>query len=167
MKTIFTTVAILVATWSLQAQVNQTDKDFMKHAAEGGIMEVKLGQLAASNGSSQEVKELGRMMEEQHTKANGELKALAAKKNVSLPADMTEKDQKTYKKLSALQGKDFDKEYSDCMVKDHKEDISKFKAEADKGGDADLKSWAAKTVPTLEHHLEMSKNTCKAVKNEK
>jgi putative membrane protein len=146
---------------------SEKDMKFAREAAEGSMMEIKLGELAQTNGSTAEVKSLGTMMITDHTKANDELKALAAQKNISLPGTMSDKAQKHYDKLAKKQGKDFDKAYAKCMVHDHKKDICLFKKEAKKGDDADLKQWASNTVPTLEHHKQMSEETCKAVHKNK
>ena len=76
---------------------------------------------------------------------------------------LSDKSQKKYNDLMEKTGKDFEDAYTDCMVKDHKDAVDKFKKQADKGEDADLKSWAAGKVAALEHHLEMAKATEKTV----
>ena len=145
----------------------ENDTEFAVAAADGGMLEVQLGQLAVANGSSEEVKKFGQTMIDEHGKANEELKALAATKNISLPGVLGEKNQKKYEDFAKLSGVEFDKEYCDFMVKDHKDDIDDFKKEADKGDDADLKSWAAGKVPVLEHHLMMAESAHKAMKDKK
>lgn len=142
----------------------ERDTEFAVAAADGGLLEVQLGQLAVANASSPEVKKLGQTMVDEHSKANEELKALAATKNISLPGVLSEKNQKTYEDLAKKSGLEFDKEYSSFMVKDHKEDIDDFKKEAEKGNDSEIKSWAAGKVSTLEHHLMMAENAHNAVK---
>lgn len=142
----------------------EDDAQWAVKAADGGMEEVALGQLAQTNGASPKVKELGKMMVDDHTKANEELKALAAKKNITLPAAMSENRQKDYDDLAKKTGADFDKAYTSMMVDDHQEDIDEFKKEGNDGKDAELKAWAAGKVATLEHHLEMAKAARDAVK---
>lgn len=142
----------------------EDDTKFAVAAADGGMLEVQLGQLAQANGSAPQVKQLGQMMVDDHSKANDELKQAAAQKNISLPATLSEKSQKTYDDLSKKTGADFDKAYASLMVDDHKEDINLFQKEADNGKDADLKTWAAGKIPTLQHHLEMAQAANDAVK---
>ncbi|MEI9920979.1 MAG: DUF4142 domain-containing protein [Bacteroidota bacterium] len=134
------------------------DAEFAVKAADGGMLEVQLGELAQSKGVSQQVKDFGKMLVEDHTKANEELKALAQTKNISLPTTLGEDCQKKYDDIASKSGKDFDQAFTDHMVKDHKKDIDLFKKEADKGDDPDLKSWAAGKVPTLQHHLDMARS---------
>ena len=135
------------------------DTEFMNEAASGGMMEVELGQLAANKAVSADVKKFAKMMVDDHTKANNELKSLAAQKGITLPAMLMEKHQKMVNDLTAKTGKEFDKEYMNMMVDDHKEDIDAFEKAAEKGNDADLKAFAAKTIPTLKQHLEMAEKT--------
>jgi putative membrane protein len=139
------------------------DAEFAVAAADGGLLEVQLGQLAVSKGSSEAVKKLGQSMVDDHSKANGELKTLAGQKNITLPATLSDKSQKHYDELSEKSGADFDKAYAKFMVEDHKDDIDAFKKEADKGNDPDLKSWAAGKISVLEHHLTMAEQTRDAV----
>jgi putative membrane protein len=139
------------------------DIEFAVAAADGSMLKVQLGRLAQTKSTTSEVKIMGQMMADNHGKANEELKTLAARKNITLPAVLSEDCQNTYNDLAAKTGKDFDDAYTDFMVRDHKEDIYEFKQEAEKGNDADLKSWAAGKVATLEHHLEMAKQTEEAV----
>ncbi len=140
------------------------DSSFVTKAAVGGLAEVKLGQLAILKASNGDVKSFGQQMADDHGKANVELKDLAAKKGFTLPTDVDAKHQATYDRLSKLSGAEFDRAYMQEMVADHNEDVSEFRREANSGSDADVKAWAAKTLPTLEHHLQMAESTNAKVK---
>jgi putative membrane protein len=140
------------------------DTEFAVEAADGGLLEVRLGELAQANAASEKVKELGRMMVTDHSVANDELRNLAAQKNISLPATLGDKKQKIFDKLSAKKGEEFDEAYTDLMVDDHKKDIRKFMDEAERGKDPELRTWASNKVPTLQHHLSVSEKTKDEVK---
>jgi len=140
------------------------DQEFLVEAASGGLMEVELGQLAKTNASSPKVKEFGARMVTDHTKANNELKTLAASKNITIPTTPGEKHQAHIDELKNKKGADFDKAYMSMMVDDHKEDVSKFDDEANKGNDAEIKAFAARTVPVLREHLQMATSVNDAVK---
>lgn len=143
----------------------EKDTDFAVDAADAGMLEVQLGQLAVSNASSPQVKQFGQMMVDDHTKANDELKALASELNYSLPASLSDKSMKVYNKLAEKSGTDFDKAYIDQMVDDHKDVLDKFKKEADNGKEARLKQWASEKIPALQHHLELAESAKETVKN--
>jgi len=130
---------------------------FLTEAAQGGMAEVELGKLASQKSQNAEVKKFGQMMVTDHSAANTELKALAAKKNVTIPADMGSTHKSTMDSMSKLTGAEFDKEYVDHMVDDHEEDVSKFQKQADNSSDPDVKAFAMKTLPTLKKHLDAIK----------
>lgn len=133
---------------------NVPDGDFMLEAASGGLMEVELGKYASTNAASARVKQFGRMMVTDHTKANTKLKAIAGKKDVTLPTAPTGEQQTHVTDLTAKKGADFDKDYVDMMVEDHKEDVSKFEDEAKNGKDPEVKAFASATLPVLQKHLK-------------
>jgi putative membrane protein len=133
------------------------DQKFVLEAAMGGMEEVQLGQLAVSKAASDDVKQFGQHMVDDHSKANDELKALAASKNITLPTELAGKQKADYDKLSKLSGAAFDREYMKMMVDDHNKDVAEFQKESTSGKDPDVKAWAAKTLPTLQQHQTMAK----------
>jgi putative membrane protein len=144
-----------------KGKLSGDDADFVKAAASGGMMEVQLGKMAAEKASNSQVKEFGRRMQKDHSKANDELKKIAAKKDVKLPAELDAKHKATVNKLSKLKSEEFDREYMEAMVDDHKEDLEKFQQQADKGKDPELKKFAQDHVPILKKHLELAEQTQK------
>ncbi len=138
------------------AGARSDDETFLKKAAEGGMAEVQMGQLAQQNGQSQQVKDFGQRMVTDHSKANDELKQVAQQENVTLPTSPSSHDQAEYNKLSKLHGEAFDKAYAKMMVSDHKKDISEFQREADSGDNPAAKNWASETLPTLKEHLQLA-----------
>ena len=135
----------------------KADWKFAVDVADAGMLEVELGKLALTKAVSPEIKNLAQTMVTDHTKANEELKNLTAQKNISIPAALSDKSQRKYDDLNGKSGRDFDKAYAGAMVDDHKDVVDWFQKESEKGNDPDLKAWAAEKLPTLEHHLEMSK----------
>jgi len=157
-------VAILFAVPSVRADDNtmsSKDSKFVMEAIAGGETEVALGKLAVDKGSSADVKAFGQKMIEDHTKANDELKELAKSKNLDLKKGedrAIKMEQKNSDKLTKKSGDEFDKAYVDLMVKDHEKDVKDFEKASKDSDDADLKAWAAKTLPTLQEHLQSIKD---------
>ena len=133
------------------------DLAFMNDAAPGGMAEVELGKLAAAKAQNAEVKIFGQKMVEDHSKANEELKQLAAQKKVTLPPDVMPKHKEIMDKLSKLSGADFDKEYVKAMVEAHEKDVAAFENVSKTAADADVKAFATKRLPSLKMRLEMIK----------
>lgn len=138
--------------------MNSADSTFAMKAAQGGMAEVKMGQLAADKASNPDVKAFGQQMIDDHTKANNNLKSIAQGENMTLPSDLNAKDQATYDKLSKLSGPEFDKMYVKDMVKDHEEDVKEFQKEAKSGKDPQMKNFASTTLPVLQGHLSKIKS---------
>lgn len=152
---------------SSRSKVDAADRSFMRKAARGGMLEVELGKVAQQKAMNDQVKQFGARMEQDHSKANGELKQIAANKGVDLPAAPNKKEQKEMDKLKNMSGAEFDRAYMKHMVADHKKDIAAFEREAKDGRDADVKSFAEKTLPTLRQHLEMAQQAQKTVQRAK
>lgn len=166
------------------SRVSSMDRRFVTEAAEAGMAEVAHGQLAVQRASNQEVKDFAQRMIDDHTKANQELMQLAMSKGISMPNDktmqstkqtgqtgaqmsgqMTEqqaqlkgKHREMMDKLAKLSGADFDREYMRGQVKDHEKAVSLFERQSTSGNDAELKAFAAKTLPTLREHHQMARD---------
>lgn len=139
-----------------EGNASQADLDFANEAANGGMAEVALGQLAQKKATDPKVKEFAAMMVSDHTKANEELKALASSKDISLPTVPSEDKQQVEEKLGALSGAEFDQAYIKQMVEDHKKTVALFETASTSVNDSEIKSFIDKTLPTLKTHLEHS-----------
>lgn len=149
---------------SATSSLDRADRRFVENAAMGGKVEVELGQIAQRQGASDAVKQFGSRMVQDHGKANDELKALAATKNITLPAEPDRSHRRKAEQLSKLSGVEFDRAYMAEMLSDHRKDVAAFKRTSERSGDAELKAFAARTLPTLQEHLKMAESTHDAVK---
>ncbi len=155
---------------SRQAQRGQfSDKDyrFVQSAAEGGLEEVQLGQLAQQKGVSQAVRSFGERMAADHGKANNELQQLASQKGAALPSQLSHSENSTLRHLQNAKGADFDKAYARDMVSDHKKDIREFERAAKDVSDPQLRAWIQQTLPVLEQHLTLAEQMEASVRNGK
>ena len=129
--------------------------DFVNEAATGDMFEIQSSQLAAER-TKGEVQAFANQMVTDHTKTTSELKGMAPQLEVSLPTQMTSSQQSMLDKLKGLQGDDFAKQYMDDQVSAHKDAVSLFQRYGKGGADNKLEAWADKTLPTLQHHLDMA-----------
>jgi putative membrane protein len=134
--------------------LSKADSSFVMEAAVGGLMEVQAGQIAQQNGQSQRVKDFGGMMVTDHSKANDELKSYASSHGINIPDSLPSDKQKHINAMKNMKGAAFDKHYVSMMVDDHQKDVAKFKKESTGANDAQLKTWAANTLPVLQKHLD-------------
>jgi putative membrane protein len=148
-----------LATLALAACGGPSTPDFIQKAATSDMYEVQAGKLAADKGQSDAVKQFGQQMVDAHSKTTEELTGIVKSKNikVDLPTKLDDKHQKLIDDLNTASAKDFDKTYADQQVDAHKEAASLFNKYAENGDDPDVKQFAAKTLPVVEHHLEEAK----------
>lgn len=132
---------------------NDSDAQFLMDAAEMQHKEIRLGQLAQQKGNAAHVKELGKMMEDDHSKAFSELQTLAQSKSIAVPTSATEDSMDTYGDLNDKTGNDFDKSYSDLMVEHHEDAIELYENAVSDSEDANIRAWASEKLPGLRTHL--------------
>ena len=139
------------------------DKEFLKHAGSGDMLEIRLGQYASQNARSDDVKKFGEHMVGDHTKAKDQMLTLTTQQPLEIPKALSEDDQQTLDRLETLIGADFDKAYIATMIEDHQNDIAQFEKEVSEGSDTIVKAFAERTLPVLKHHLEMAQNLGKSI----
>jgi len=147
------------------AMFNDKDNEFLNEAIKGGSMEVELGQYASEHAVNARVKSFGAMMVTDHAAANQELKMMAeGKSNMASDTAVEQKHLMMITDLKKEKGVKFDRKYINGMVEDHEKDTDKFRKYAQNGENAELKAFAAKTLPILEMHLDSAKKIKDAIK---
>ena len=133
--------------------------DFVAKGAMSDMYEVQAGKLAAEKGQSDAVKQFGQQMVDAHTKTTDELMGIVKSKNikVDVPTKLDSEHQKLIDDLNSASAKDFDKTYASQQVDAHQNAVKLFKKYAEDGDDPDVKQFAAKTLPAIEHHLDEAK----------
>jgi putative membrane protein len=148
-----------------QAKLNQSDERMLKQLAQAYLAEIALGKLAQDKAQSNEVKSFAKKMLDDHMRAQDELKQLAQSKGVSLPGEADRQQQSVEKKLAALSGEKFDRQYmnheSTRALKDTHRLLERINSKAE---DADLKSYASKIIAAVETHQQMANDTRKNLK---
>src|SRR6202166_1289963 len=134
-----------------------TTADFVKEVAVSDMFEIDSSKLAQDKGNASEKKFAAQMITD-HTKTSTELKGLVSsgKVKAEVPTALDSSHQSKLDKLKDESGKDFSSDFDSIQVSAHKDAVSLFERYAKGGENADLKAWAGKTLPTLQHHLEMA-----------
>ena len=129
---------------------------FVNHAATGGMAEVEMGKLAGAKASSPDVKKFAEQMVSDHTKANEELEKIATGKSLKVPTALDAEHKAKLETLSKKTGAEFDKAYMQAQVSGHEKMQQLLSDEAKNSKDADLKTFAEKTLPTVKEHYQMA-----------
>ena len=140
-----------------------TTADFVKEVAISDMFEIESSKLAEQKGNTQE-KSFAQQMVADHTKTSSDLKQMVSggKVKAELPSTLDSSQQSKLDKLKDASGKDFSSDFDSDQVSAHKDAVSLFERYAKSGDNADLKDWAGKTLPTLQHHLDMAQELGKA-----
>jgi putative membrane protein len=134
-------------------------QDFVDKAAVSNKFEIDTSQLALEYGKSDDVKKFAKEMIEDHTKVGEEFKSTLKDANITPPADSLDlTHQAKYAKLRVFTTEaGFDSSYVAQQLAAHEEAVQLFKDHAANDPTPAIKDFAAKTLPKLEHHLEMVK----------
>jgi putative membrane protein len=143
--------------------VSPTTADFVKEVAISDMFEIASNKLAQDRGNAAE-KSFASQMVTDHTKTSTELKGLVSsgKVKAEVPTALDSSHQSKLDKLNGEGGKDFSSDFDSMQVTAHKDAVSLFERYAKGGDNPELKTWSAKTLPTLKHHLEMAQNLKKS-----
>ena len=171
MKTVFVGVLLMTFAIALQAQQPSpkasasaaADHLFVTKAAQANVAEVELGKLALQKTQRDDVKKFAQMMIDDHTKAGDELKAIAGRKSINVSSDLDAEHKALHDRLSKMSGATFDQTYMKAMADGHRKVAADVRRESQSGKDAEVKAWAAKTLPTIEAHLKEADSVNKAV----
>jgi putative membrane protein len=153
MRLALTTMAVACGMFALQAVAQNATQDFVTKVAISDMFEIQTGKLAAQKGNA-EVKSFGQRMVKDHTKTSQELKSMLGKSKVKVPTALDAEHRAKLGKLEKLSGDQFNSNYASMQVEAHQEAVKLFETYSSSGDDAELKAWAAKTLPTLKDHLE-------------
>ena len=140
-----------------------TTQEFLQKAAEGQQVEMAFGQLAAERADAAEVKAFGVQMMDDHRKTSVEIRQLASKEGVTLPAELTGKHKNKKDEFAQLSGTDFDRAYMRYMVRDHMKDVKEFERSARAIKDPRVQQWAEGTLPLLKQHLRKAQQVAAAI----
>jgi len=153
---------VLLASSAAAKAAGTSAATFLQAAAQIDVAEVNAGNLAQKNSDNADVKNFGQMLVADHGKHLAAVGDLAKSMGISVPDQPPAAEKAEADKLKKLSGAAFDREFVNHMVEGHKMAITAYEAEA-KAGNADTSALAQKTLPALQHHLEMAEALQKAL----
>lgn len=161
---------MLASAFAVQLPSGQTvpvaanDKDFIVFAAETDLAAARYGQLARQRAVSEEVRQFGQMLDDEHRENLKRLTAIGSKTGAEVPDTLDVKRMKTLRNLQRAKVKSFDHQYLKSVVNDHESALESFKQAADHSSSQDLAAYAKDTLPKLEQHLKEAKQLAASAK---
>jgi putative membrane protein len=162
MRSTLTAALIAAAVGASAAQAAAADRpstNFMHQAARASRAEVELSRLALERSNDPEVRRFADQMVNEHTRSNASLVELARRERVTLPLNMDAAHRAALNRLRRLSGQSFDRAYTSQMARDHEQVVVLFRTQArSRNRDRDVREWADRMLPTLEHHNRMARD---------
>ncbi|NNM75914.1 DUF4142 domain-containing protein [Sphingomonas sp. ID1715] len=136
-------------------QAPQAATDFAAAAAASDLFEIESSKLAQSQGERAEVKSFAAMLVKDHTKSTADLKAIAAKEDLTLsPPTLAPDMQSKIDALKSAKGAAFDTLYLTQQIPAHETALKLHQGYAQSGDNAVLKDFASKTSTVVSKHLD-------------
>lgn len=141
---------------STQAQAaSMNPQEFANAAAMSNMFEIQSSQLALKQTKNKDVLDFANRMITDHTKAGQDMQAAAEKQQVTVPSQLDQTHQQQLQQLQGLKDQQFDQAYIQMQLAGHQQAVQLFQQYSQSGPDGDLKTFATKTLPTLQSHLDM------------
>ena len=139
------------------------DRDFLIQAASANHAEIAINQLAYKKAVSTPVKDFADMLVKDHQSAYDQLAELLKNRKLGVVTGLEKNTKDTLDRLGKLEGKDFDREYLQCMIREHKNAVALFEGQANNGKEADIREYAKRLLPSLQKHLKKAQELNKKV----
>jgi putative membrane protein len=139
-------------------KAGEEDAQYVVNAYSDGLFEIRMAERIKDRASTSDVKELANSMITSHSKLNDDLAALAQRKQISLPQDLTAAQQSEIDRIAEKSGRDVDVAYVDKLVSMHKDAISLFEKVSANGNDPEIRTQFNAALPELRHHVDMAMN---------
>lgn len=136
---------------------DEESSSFLVRAANGGMKEMQLGEIARQKAVNQKVKDFGAMMVKDHSAEIGLVKAMAARRNVTLPTTVGDQEKEEINNLNKKSGSEFDRAYMKNMIRNHTKKINLFEDASDKVKDTEVKTFIDNALPHLRNYLDSAK----------
>ena len=136
------------------AAVTQSEEEFMAKAAQANMTEIEVARIALQKSANDEVKEYANVIKSDHTSALEDLAELMEEKNVAQPRAIDARTQQDIDRMNNLTGGEFDREFINMMVTDHRKAIELFRDQQSSAQNRDVKKYVDKVLPNLEVHLD-------------
>ncbi len=137
--------------------LSSADQELMLQVAKGGMMQLEVSKVVASEATSEAVRKLAQSEVEEQTVLSEKLIEMATAKGVTLPPSPDPQTKAMLTKLQDMKGTELDRYYvQESGVKGHQQ-LDKVMSRVESSAtDAGLKSLAQAAHPLVKTHLEVS-----------
>lgn len=134
------------------------DRKFMEDAAHAGAFEIEASKLALQRKTTLDVRTFAQRMVDDHERVAEELRALADRHGVRVSNEPSVPQKAKLKILKERRG-GFERAYVDeVAVSAHEDAVKLFEKASHEATEPDVKAFAQKVLPQLQHHLSLGKD---------
>lgn len=128
------------------------DARFLVDAASYNLLAMKLAEEAIKSGYSASVVSMARENLKEHEEMGKELKKLARKEDIVLPAELSSEHQRLLAELSSSDRREFDRTYIRILGDIGQQDGEKFESMATEAKSEEIRAFAARKLDHFESH---------------
>lgn len=139
------------------AETPTSDQAFYDEAAISSLFDLMTSELALQRSEDPQVRQFAQTLLHNQDAANARLKALAQRKNVSLPVTLDEERHRLLSELTQTPGPHFDDSYLSQMEAGQHAAQKQFKEAILKAADPDVRRFAGSVLSSLWHHTDLLK----------
>lgn len=138
-------------------RLSAADVRFVQEEAAAGSGLLALSKLGVEHAQHSEVRNFATTLAADQSRAGAQLAALAFRKGTELPEEAASTRKERQADFQGLSGAEFDRKFLSRVINGYEREIERYKDAASGAGDADVKAWAAKMLPTLQFRLEQAR----------
>jgi putative membrane protein len=135
------------------AAVSGQDTTWMQAAHQGNLAEIAAGRAAQQSATGAQVKQLGAMFVQDHTRLDAQLTQAAQRLGVQLPPAPTPQQQQQLAAVQQKTGQAFDAAWISTQIAAHVTTIAATQRELQGGSDATVLGLARAATPVVQQHL--------------
>lgn len=133
------------------------DTAFIRAAAGGDLLEVRLGSLARSRAADPAVKAFASRMATDHGSMREQWAALLRDNDLPAVSALGPAQEEAVTRLARLSGASFDRAYLADMIRNHERDVALFQRQSSSAQSSEVRRLAADALPTLREHLDLAR----------
>ncbi|GAA4593175.1 hypothetical protein GCM10023194_56820 [Planotetraspora phitsanulokensis] len=135
--------------------VNEQDRTFLLEAHQGNLAEIKAGQLAQKQATTEAVRGMGARLIRDHEALDDEVRRVADKVGVTLPDEPSNEQQAALEQVSDKKGAEFDRAWTASQITGHRKTLAAVATELSNGSSEQVKQLARDAKPVVQEHLDL------------
>ncbi|WP_202638775.1 DUF4142 domain-containing protein [Bailinhaonella thermotolerans] len=138
-----------------RADLNEQDRTYLVRAHQSNLAEIAAGKAASQKSNAAELRDMGAKLIDDHTKLDEDVKRVAQRAGVALPATPSQEQQRQLQEVSGKSGVEFERAWVTSQLAGHRQTLAEGGRELEQGSAAEVKRLARDAEPVVQHHLDM------------